>query len=266
MRFDWYGASAAAKPEVVLEGLVRRLDLASVRRSRGLWGFLHGAEVHRGERVLATVMWGGTGPDTFVQGTGENAPAVAEYLRGSEFEHRVARADVAEDYSAEGAWDTLSGICLKVADLHRVRVEHAGDWHRGEAGRSIYLGGRDSAIRAVCYEKGKQLRRDPHWTRVELRVRPKGDGKSQAARAEPLRLFGGSRWSANLATELGAPAVERISVGNVYRADDAQRAREALVRQYAPTLRAWAAEVGGFEQLGREIEARVRCVARKLGE
>lgn len=254
MRFDWYGASVEAAPERVVADLLARWDLTSSRPSKPLHGFERAREVHRGDRVLASVFWGGVNVDPYLVGTGPDAPPVAEYLRSSEFAHRVSRADVCEDYTAPGAFAALSGVCLKVADRHGVKVRHEGDWHRGLDGRTIYLGGRSSVVRACCYEKGRQLHKDPDWTRVEVRVLPKGNGKSLASRAEPQRLFSASRWSTTLATELGSPALERISFGSVYRADDADRSRNALVRQYAPTLRSWAGELGGYGQLALELE------------
>lgn len=258
MRFDWYGASVEAAPERVLADLCARWDLASVRPARPRNGFERGAQVHRGDRVLAHLFWENpASPNPYLVGSGPEAPAVAEYLRGSEFDHRVSRADVCEDYTAPGAWADLSGRCLKVADRHGVKVRHAGDWHRGIDGRTIYLGGQSSVVQARCYEKGRQLQKDPDWVRVEVQVNPKGKGKALAARAAPLGLFAGSRWSSTLATELGAPDVVRMAFGTVYRPDDVLRSREAVVRQYGPTLRDWAAELGGFRQLALKLEEEI---------
>jgi len=259
MRFDWYGASVEAAPERVLADLCSRWDLASFRAARPRNGYERGAQVHRGDRVLAHLYWENpTSPDPYLVGSGPEAPPVAEYLRGSEFGHRVSRVDVCEDYTAPGAWELLSGICLKVADRHGVKVRHAGDWHRGVDGRTIYLGGQTSVVQNRTYEKGRQMRKDPDHVRSETQINPKGKGKSLAARAAPLELFAASRWSATLATELGAPTVERMAFGNVYRPDDVQRSREALVRQYGPTIRNWADELGGFGQLALELEDRTR--------
>lgn len=258
MRFDWYGASVGCSPERLCADLTARWDLSSVRAARPLYGFERAHQVHRGDRVLATVYWAGVNPDPYLVGTGPDAPAVAEYLRGENLEHRVARADVCEDYTAPGAFDVLKSICLTVADKHAIKVRHEGDWHRGIDGRTIYLGGRSAVVQSCLYEKGKQLHKDPDWARLETRVHPKGAGKAAASRAEPRALFSGSRWSAALATALGSPAVERMAFGSVYRADDVQRSREALVRQYGPTLRDWADELGGFGQLALELEARTR--------
>ena len=151
MRFDWYCASVGAAPERLLQDLVGRWDMSSVRTSRPRYGFERAAQVHRGDRVLANVYWQGTGPDPYLEGSGPDAVPVAEYLRGSEFEHRVSRADVCEDYTAPGAWAALSGIGLKVADRHGVKVTHHGDWHRGLDGRTIYLGSRTSVVQACIF-------------------------------------------------------------------------------------------------------------------
>lgn len=253
MIFDFYGASVEADPSELLAGLVRRFDLSSVRTARGMHGFNRGAEVHRGERVLARVWWEGTGPDPHVQGSGESAPTVADYLRGLECSHYVARADVREDYTAPGAFDLLSGLCLTVADAHRIKVIHQGDWHRAKDGRTVYLGAPTSPIRLRCYEKGLQVGGDPDHVRVELQVRPRKEGRSMCARAQPAELFGSSRWSRELGDRLGMPEVQRLRVGTTWRAPDEQRARAVLVRQYGRVLKAWAEEIGSFSGLGVKL-------------
>ncbi len=259
MNFDWYGATVEAQPEEVLGDITRQFDLVSPYPSRGMWGFERAVEIKRGDTVMATVMWeghdsSGTG-GCYVQGTGRHAMPIAAFLRTRRYPHRVSRVDVAEDYTGDGTWDRLSTLTLAVADTHQVKVEHAGDWHRGEAGRTIYLGGRESVVRECVYEKGKQLGTDPNHVRMELRVRPKGPGKAIASRASPLDLYGSSRWSRDLAERLGKPDVARLSVGTVYREDDAIRARQWMLRQYGTVLCGLEAELGSWPEVGAWIGA-----------
>lgn len=250
MRFDFYGASVEADPSELLAGLASKFDLAGVRPGRPMHGFRRGAEVHRGDRVLARVWWEGTGPDPHVQGSGEAAPIVADYLRGLPYSHYVARCDSAEDYTAPGAFDVLAGLCLTVADQHRIRVLHQGDWHRGLDGRTVYLGAPTSPTRVRCYEKGLQVGGDPNHVRVELQVRPKARARSLLAVSQPVEVWGCSAWSRDLAGRLSMPDVEKIRVGTSWRAPDEQRARYSLVRQYGRVLTSWANDLGGWEQLG----------------
>jgi DNA relaxase NicK len=175
----------------------------------------------------------------------------------------VARADAAEDFSGPGCFEQLSGMCLAVADRHSIKVEHAGDWHRGQAGRSIYLGGREAVTRLICYEKGLQVGGDPTHTRVELRVRPKGAGKLLASACTPLQLWGGARWSLELGCKLTGEEVQRMSLGTVYRDEDHKRAVRMLLRQYGPTLRTLCDEHGSWSAVGEYLGEGLSQVKRQ---
>ena len=262
MNFDWYGASVDVEASEALGEALGAFDSVEVREVRPRYGFGRAAALERAGGVVMEVLWENRGARDsnacFIQGTGRNAAPVATWLKAWKPCHRVARADVAEDYSGEGAWDRLSGMCLEVADKHHIEVEHAGDHHRAIKGRSFYLGGRTSVVREICYEKGKQIGGDPNHVRLELRVRPGSrDAKYRAAALQPAELYGASRWSAELALRLGNPEVSRMSLGTVYRADDIERARKALFRQYGATLRGIASEFGGWSEAGEWIHSQI---------
>lgn len=259
MNFDWYGATVEAGPDEVLAEITRNFDLVSPEPTRGMWGYERAASIKRGDLVLATVMWAGRDESgaggCYVQGTGRHAMPIACFLRTRAFAHRVSRVDVAEDYTGAGTWDRLSKLTLDVADKHKVKVEHAGDWHRGEAGRTIYVGGRQSVVRECVYEKGKQLGTDPDHVRMELRVRPQGEGKRLASVASPMQLYGSARWSRDLSTRLGHPEIQRLSLGTVYREEDKSRTRQWLLRQYGHTLLDLRTECGTWAAVGEWIGA-----------
>jgi hypothetical protein len=257
VNFDWYGASVETGADEVLGEMSRAFDMASPETVRGMWGFNRAVALRRGDRSLATVMWEGhdsTGTaGCYVQGTGREAAAIANFLRGRNWVHRVSRVDVAEDYTGDGTWERLSRLTLDVADEHGVKVEHAGDWHRGEAGRTLYVGGRQSVVRECVYEKGRQLGTDPNHVRMELRVRPHGLGKVLASKSSPMELYGSSRWSLDLSERLGHPDVQRLSLGTVYGDDDKHRARQWLLKQYGHTLRGLETECGSWSAVGEWI-------------
>jgi hypothetical protein len=258
MNFDWYGASVDAGPDETLAEAVGAFESASLYPSRATSGFNRAMALRRGDVTLATVMWENLGdPDSdscFVQGTGRHAAPVATWLRRWQPAHRVARADVAEDYQGEGAWERLSGLCFEVADEHHVKTEHAGDWHTGVHGRSVYVGGRQSVAREICYEKGKQIGGDPNHVRMELRVRPASrEAKYLASKASPLDFYGAARWTKSLAAKLGHQDVARLSLGTVYRDEDIERSRKALLRQYGFVLRGLETECGGWPAVGMWI-------------
>jgi hypothetical protein len=258
VKFDWYGASVDAGADETLAEAVRAFDMASAEPLRASLGYNRAVAITRGDTTLATVMWenlgdpGGAG--CFVQGTGRHAAPVAAWLRGWQPQHRVARVDVAEDYTGEGTWERLSGLCFNIAIEHDVKTEYAGDWQRGVEGRSVYVGGRKSVAREICYEKGKQIGGDPNHVRMELRVRPAcRAAKFVAAQASPLELYGAARWTRALADELGHPDVAKMSLGTVYRDEDKDRARLALLRQYGGVLQGIRTEVGSWEAAGKWI-------------
>lgn len=258
MNFDWYGASIDVDAAQTAQEALGAFEMASWYPSKGRHGFNRGMELRRGDTRIAEMLWENLGSvangGCFVQGTGRHAAPVAEWVRRWQPSHRVARADVAEDFAGDGAWDRLSTLALQVADDHNIEVEHAGDHHRAVKGRSFYLGSRSSVVREIVYEKGKQVDGDPNWVRMELRVRPGSRvAKHQAASLTPSQLYGCSEWSADLAVRLGHPDVARLSLGTVYRDDDAMRARNFLLRQYGPTLRTWSGELGGWAALGARI-------------
>jgi hypothetical protein len=106
-------------------------------------------------------------------------------------------------------------------------------------------------VREICYEKGKQIGGDPNHVRVEVRVRPQGRAaKFRAGQMEPLEYYGASRWSMKLGADLGHPDVARMSLGTVYRDDDLERSRKALLRQYGPILRGLRTEEGSWSAVG----------------
>jgi hypothetical protein len=263
MNFDWYGASVDSGPDETLAEAVRAFELASLDPSRPTAGFNRAMVLKRGDTQLATIMWENLGDPTsdacFVQGTGRHAAPVAEWLRSWQPMHRVARADVAEDYTGAGTWDQLSTLCFKVADEYHVKTEHAGDWHTGVYGRSVYVGGRQSVVRAIAYEKGKQLGGNPDHVRVELRVRPGSrDAKYKASQLLPSEFYGAARWSSALATGLGNPEVQRLSLGTVYRDEDVDRSRRALLKQYGSILCGISTECGSWAAAGEWIGERLR--------
>lgn len=267
MNFDWYGSTVEADWESTMGYLGNALPGASPERARPLMGYGQAVEFKQAGGVVAKLMWenrGARDEDTcYVVGTGPNAPVVATALRRWQEQdgvfHRVSRVDVAEDFAGEGMWERLSGESLAVADAHRIKVEHAGDWHRGLDGRTLYVGGRQSPLRAVCYEKGKQLKAlypeaDPLHVRVELRVRPDGrTAKYQAGQMPPVDLYGASPWTRDLAARIGHPDVARCSLGSVYRVEDKQRSRRALLRMFGNTLVGLRDDEGTWSAVGEWI-------------
>lgn len=257
MRYDWYSPTVDSSADHVLATLQGGQDLASVYPIRGLYSYPRGAEVRRGDRVLAKVFWGGVnGEDqVHIQASGPDTPQVVQLVREHWPAHRVARADACEDYRGPKVWRQLSKLAIGVAELAGVRMSTVGDWIHARAGRTLYLGGKTSRVQVRVYEKGKQLGVDPDWVRMEVQVRPTGEGKSHLATALPAQLMEVSPWTSMLARRVGIPELDAVRIRDPWTPSDEETAFRWGVRQYGALFVRKAAALGGYAQLGAVIEA-----------
>ena len=267
MRFDWYAATVRDSPDAVLEGLA--LDLgADVIEGRALHGYERGWDLKADGSVVARALSGGRNGAPHVWASGDDTGALVAAVRGRwPSLHRVSRMDAAQDFDGEGSWDRLYGVCLALADGRHLKIDQAGDWHRGEAGRTFYVGGRKSAVFARLYEKGKQLRGlaldggadiSPDLVRLEVQVRPEGPARDRAALGAPEEAFGYADWTRELGRLVLALDVDRVHIKERRESDDA-RAVEWLVRQYGEHLERLADRLGGWAVVGEELR-RVKSV------
>lgn len=240
--WDWYAATVEAGPDEVLADLLAQHDLADIRPGPGLHGYQRGALVGRGSNVFARLLWGGNGDGTHIWSTGAHAPGFAAYARTAHPGHRVTRFDSAVDFRG-APWASVERVCLDVADAFRVGVTHVGDFHRGEAGRTLYLGSPTSVVRVRLYEKGIKEGADPLWIRAEVQVRPKRD-RERAGELSTVEAWGSSKWTGSLLERLTGLSVDRYRCGTLYRPTDAERAVTFMQRQYAERLRQRAEEIG----------------------
>lgn len=255
IRFDWYQATVyVPEPESsgLLAHLMRAWELVDVAPDRGMHGYLHGAKIVRGERKLCTLWWGGN-PGVNITSTSEEAPVLAQALR-SFGPHKVTRVDACADWVEEGCFDSLAAHLIKFAQDNRITINQQGDWVRGQA-RTLYLGSPQSPVRICLYEKGYEQGGDApkEWTRLEVRVKPKNYHGVEVASWEPRQVFAAG-WVADALAVLGWDDLEKRSVGTVWRPEDTERARTALLRQYGQVLANWAQETGGWDGLGNVLD------------
>lgn len=259
MFFDWYSATVPESADSVIPTFLDSFDLSSFRQIKPRNSYSHAVEIHRGDVSIAKLFWGGVnGSDVHVQASGGQANRVAQMVRHWWPAHRVARADVAEDYTAAGAFEVLSAVCLSVADEFNVKVAQHGDWHRNRDGRTLYIGSRQSVVFLRVYEKGKQLGKDPDWTRVEFEIKPNSRQKGMLATMAPTEMLGLSRWATavqeNLSRGTGIEPVRRAYQVKT----DLSKALDWMLRQYGPTLEQVARELGGFGALGPFLESQLQ--------
>lgn len=241
-KFDWYQATLTdQKADQIMSVFGTHYDLSDWRDCRPLYGYRFASQLVRGEHKIATLMWGSeTSPDPHIQITGHDAICGSRLCRQYWPDHRVSRVDSAFDWYSTGAWDELSALALDVAKKHGITVQHVGDYLRGEKGRTLYLGSKSSNVFVCLYEKGKQpgmdLLGEPHWVRLEVRVRPKSAYKAQCATITPPEVFGCALWTQELYQRLTGSSVPRKVVGTHYEPSDDDRAFQALVNQYGPLM------------------------------
>lgn len=246
--FDYYQASVETSPDHVIGALHNMFPFSSVDVARATNGYEAARLIHRGDNKLALIQWGGnTGNAVQIRGTGENAPACASAIRELWPQHRLQRADVAEDYSEEGVWETMTDYGLYLATKHDLKVDQRGDWARNDEhgkGRTLYLGARQSRSFLRIYEKGKEraVRSgndciDPNLVRAEAEIKPQNKQQGyQLATLEPHQYWGVSEWLREYSTILFQKNMERVRVSSVKRLTDDDMGLDYMLKQYGGVL------------------------------
>lgn len=256
MKFDWYQASIPeAHPETVMETLSKVDYYGDWERTKPLKGYGDAAQFIVGGEARFRINFGGQneeyGPN--VLGSGGSATQLAQVVREHYPKHRVSRVDSCEDYYHEDVYEYLRKICLKTAKDQKLAVrEIVKPLRDSDDGRTLYLGSASSAVQGRLYEKGKQLDSDPHWVRMELQVRPQKDVKAIASGLSAEELWGLSKWSHQLATQIGLKNLQRVDA-QIYRPSDHERAYGYMLKQYRKVLEQMKATHGSWEAVGAQI-------------
>lgn len=261
MRFDWYAATVRDTSTAVLDRVAEGLG-AEVVGGRALHGYERGYDFRRCGSTVARALTGGRNGYPHVWASGDDTDAFVPVIRSAwPTAHRVTRMDAAQDFDGPGAWDRLYALALALADERRLKVGQAGDWHRLEDGRTLYVGAQKSAVFARLYEKGKQLRGlaldggadiSEHLVRLEVVVRPEGAARERAASADPQDALGYADWTRELARRVFGAEVERVHIRERRESDD-ERAMAWMVRQYGQHLERLARRLGTWEDVGRHV-------------
>lgn len=256
MRFDWYQATVRDDERTVLDVLSAGLG-GEVKRAKGMHGYERGYVIEAGGSSVARVLAGGRNGWPNVAASGDDTDAFVPIVRGAwPGEHRVTRMDASEDFDGPGTWARLYGEAIALADDRKLRIDQAGDWHRREFGRTLYLGSRKSAVLARLYEKGKQLKElaidggadiSADLCRLELQVRPEKLARERAAVAAPEEAWGYADWSKELARRVFALDVERVHIRE-RREPDLERALHYMVKQYGSKMEQLMKREGTWER------------------
>jgi hypothetical protein len=133
--------------------------------------------------------------------------------------HTVSRADVCEDYSAEGAFTSLQA-CIKAQKGAKVWSGYQMLPDDESLGKTWAVGTRGGLAFLRLYEAGKMRDRlhlcRPDWVRCELETRPHyAADKAFAASMEPLHFWGLSAWSSRVGAALTQVEVPRFESQHV---------------------------------------------------
>lgn len=260
--FDWYQVTFSEKMPVewFIKCAQEKWDFLDIERaSPRVKQYTHAANLKRGDRVIMHLCWGGHNIGLHVVSTGSVSHDVGEWMQDC-FKglYGVSRADVRMDTTTDGVFDYLVKVAGDFAIDRKIKTNHQGDWLTGKAGRTLYLGSKDSVVQVRIYEKGKKEGGDPNWVRVEIQVRPsKAAKKMEAAYFKTHSFWQSSVWSFDLMNKLFiADYAREVDVlGTVWRASDRERALMALVSQYGNILEEMADSLpSGWSDIGEYLK------------
>lgn len=137
--------------------------------------FFEGTGKERVASVASGSRTGGMPNITMSGGRGLCAVAGPAMLR--EFDGlRISRVDACLDVSAPGAFEALREAAVKFCRARRMPVPKVMGTETPQDGLTVYLGSKQSEVRARIYTKGLQLiaageDADPDWVRIEFEFR-----------------------------------------------------------------------------------------------
>ncbi len=270
--FDWYQATIAEHVTDVAEGLRTGLaDCREVRTSaRGGNGYLNSIAFldSRGDEV-GRLMHGGNANPNF-RAVSHHARDAARTVRRLWPRHRVTRMDVAVDYTGEGVFDHLHAIARDVADRNRLKTGLMFQPDLLDRGRTYRIGSPASPVMVRLYEKGlleasRGRNEDPHWTRLELQVRPQKEAKARFATVSEREAWGATRWTSQLIERVLGEEPERLDV-DPRRESEWERTQAALVPQSGRLALSGGVRAAGGPEEGITTEEAVEAYLRILRE
>ena len=274
MRFDAYVATftdlnahqLAEDVQMVVEdaagGIAMRWEASNAKHGYAHAVALLDATDEKRRNVYAILRYGGNAGTCNVEVKGEPSAAFARWCRVTHPAHRLSRADVCIDLTGPGLFEAADRALTTISEEHRVQTRVAGDWKRGDGGRTLYLGAPSSDFMLRLYEKGKQLMgegvvgADPNHVRLEFTVKARKQLKVLLAQMEHDDFWGLTEWSRASLEAFSGISAERVA-RSVYRLPDHERAVAWMFRQYGEHLLEEVRRRGGWEQFGRYAERQI---------
>ena len=261
--FDWYQCSVSVPvPELVFE--LSEFYGAATRPGKPQPPYLRCFEFvpvgtknnDRSVVPYCSIHYGGINDRSLLRASSDNSVTFAEFVRSTWPDHSVSRLDVAMDFQ-EGPefFNDMASWLIDYAKENRLKTAFAGDWANGQAGRTLYVGSRKSAVFIRLYEKGmEQLAKGNSvapvdWVRFEAEIKPANKAaKQKMASVQARDCFGASLLLRDFAALLG-DKYEPIKVGTVWKQTDFDRSFQHMCYQYGDVIKA------AFEICGDDKEA-----------
>ena len=223
------------------------------------------------ERVASVASGSRTGgmPNITMSG-GRGLCAVAGPLVLQEFDGlRITRADACLDVSAPGAFDALREAAVKFCRARRMPAPEVRGTETPERGLTVYMGSKQSEVRARIYTKGLQLiaageDADPDWVRIEFEFRnlpsAKKAGFGRLTPGEMVRAYVWPRQFIALAANIigltdAVRRAERSRVQLEEQMKDLHTTAAHGAAQYAKTFLRLAAQEIAAERCGGDVSA-----------
>jgi len=242
--FDWYQGTFS--DEITLDYLKPKLldhysfaDLVSCKPQ--VRQYSRAVNLQRGDHVLVHLCWGGcNGQGLHFKATGYTGQLFFEFLRINRLsKYALSRADVRMDSKEVGIFDYMDRVATKFAIQNNIVTNTQGDWKTGKLGRTLYIGSKSSKAQIRIYEKGKQLKSNPEWARLEIQVRPpKKHDKERCAIWEPSDFWSVVPWTHRFINTLMVDKTipDVLPIKTVWNKSSHQQKVSNMVRQYGNTL------------------------------
>lgn len=276
MRWDWYQATVAEDPKVLIDAVLAQVaEGGEVKMGRGKHNYHHSATVddRKGNRA-ALVLFGGPNGNPNITASGEACDEFVPMFRRTWPEHRPTCLHAAQDFGDADAFDRVEAVCKSVTAEHRVKGLSLVPDDPAD-GRTYTMGSFKSMVYGRLYDKAAERRKalppelhgeiPEHLTRLEVVCRPPREWRDAAASWEPQHVFAAADWTQAIADAAMGLQLERV-MRRCGRVSDFERSYRAMLGQYGRTFSRLLADCGSWAavgcQLGEDL-ARIEAARRR---
>ena len=237
---DWLTAIVVAEADWLIGELAQAtgLEPRTCRPLKG-YGYQQAVGLYGGDTPTMTVM-AGPNRNPCIVAIGEHSDR-AHRLLANRFPHRctASRKDACVDLGDADWFDVLTANAVQIANRRALRLDNRGDWFApgSPAGRTLYVGSRDSECYLRIYEYRKHHKHGPN-VRLELEYKPQSpEGKGWLFGASPAEILGRSPLVVELLERIGVDVSRTIPRLASKAPTSLERAMSALLHQYGALLR-----------------------------